>query len=147
MPPMIPLLATRSPRRVRPSARTRWPSLRLVESAEFGAHSKILPRSLRQLYLCWDPVLPVSRKLRGPTTEHNLDVFVALHAVMNCYHHPPFFHSMPLVGIPASGVDGNHATTHLLRSRRKIRLKLFSSIELTMSSKNPFLELSEQDRG
>ncbi len=52
------------------------------------------------------------------TTEQNFDVFVALHAVMNRYDHTllPF----DATGRhPASGMDGNHATAHLLCSRRK----------------------------
>src|SRR5205807_5578 len=52
------------------------------------------------------------------TTEQHFDVFVTLHAVMNRYDHTllPF----DATGRhPASGMDGNHATAHLLRGRRK----------------------------
>ena len=51
-------------------------------------------------------------------SEQNVDIFVALHTVMNRYDHTllPFDATSRH---PASGMDGNHATAHLLRSRRK----------------------------
>jgi hypothetical protein len=79
------------------------------------------------------------------STEQDLNVFVALHAVMNRYYHTPF-HSMPLVGIQRRAWT---ATTLLptFSAADANSLEIVASIELAMSCKTPFLNCESRIGG